>query len=319
MNQRGFLSRPQIAGVVDNIKSLSPPGGHNPQGGKTYFVNADIGSNNNLGTDPDYPLADIEAAYLKCVNNKGDYIFAQRVWALTAPPLTIAKRRIHIIGMDHNPGGIFCGNGLIGDAAISVVFGGGAWPLPAAHGTELAGFALGSPDAAQAAVEVTADVSGCHIHHCAIGQSGSGATYGIRSIPGGSLSDGWVIDHCEFGTGLTEHHIDVIAWTGRIADNIFRNPAAAKECIALAIDGDIEIFGNMFVAAIGAGPVAGWAVHLGPDVLRCFVYHNWAARAAQAADATNPFRDESTAGVITSLNAWADNFDGMALSAGPDA
>lgn len=320
MKKVGYISAERIWGDL-NLgpgHTITAPGGYygplrNLQGGKVYFVNKDTGDNDNEGTDPSLPLADLEAAYLKLEDNKGDYIFAQRTWALTAPPLTLAKKRIHIIGLDHNPVGYWHGQAMIGAAAPSVVFEGGS------HEVEIAGFCLGSPDAANPAVQVAAAISGGHIHHCAIGQGGSGATYGIYTPAGGELDDGWTIDHCEFGSGLTLHHISVLAYTARIADNIFRFPSAAKECLALAGVGDVEVFGNMFVAAIGGGQNAGWAVHLDANAVRCFVYHNWAARAAQDHDATNPYRDESTAGVATSLNAWADNFDGWALSITPDA
>lgn len=316
----GYIAAERILGDL-NVgpgHTITAPGGYygplfNLQGGDVYFVNKDTGDNDNEGTDPKLPLADLEAAYLACADNKGDYIFAQRTWALTAPPLTIAKKRIHIIGLDHNPVGYWEGQAMIGAATASVEF------AAESHEVELAGFCLGSPDAANPAVQIIAAVSSGHIHHCAIGQAGSGATYGIYTPAGGEMDDGWTIDHCEFGSALTLHHFRGLAYTARINNNVFRFPAAAKECIAVLGCGDVEIFGNMFVAAIGAGPAAGWAVHLDANAVKCFVYHNWAARAAQEHDAVNPYKDESTAGVATSLNAWADNFDGWALSITPDA
>lgn len=278
--------------------------GTNPQGGKTFYVDERAGNNGHEGTDPDFPLADLVAAYAKCKTGRGDYIFVQDFWTpVPATPLVIAITDVHLISLGN--GNFDNGNDIDGGILASIELAEGC------NDPELAGFNLGN-DGSAVALDVTGQVSRAHIHHCTFGWNYP-ATEGIYSTPGGALLYP-SIDHCYFGPNCSLQGINAYLNTGLIAHNIFRNPGVG--CILLNGFG-VGIFGNMMFSPKADSLLVGWAVHLDANTYENWVYHNWAAVRGDSAP-TNPYQDQSAAAVANSLNGWADNFQGPALSGGPD-
>lgn len=280
--------------------------GRNPHGGKTFYVDCfesgavkRKGNDNWEGTDPEFPLETLEAAYAKVTDRHNDYIFVQNFWALSpAVTLAIAKTKLHLIGI---------GNGNF-DQSLDIS-GGAVASLELAtraDDLELAGFNLGNNGSAEA-IDVTGQVSRVHIHHCTFGWNYP-VTDGIAFTPGGALLYP-TIEHCYFGPNCSLHGINAYLNTGLIAHNIFRKPGV--QCINLNGFG-VGIFGNQFVVSYGHGLGIGWAVYLDANTYENWVTHNWAMEVAQAC-AADPYRDLSGTGIDDLKNAWGENFDGPAL------
>ena len=284
--------------------------GSNPHGGKTFYVDCfesagppakRKGNDNWEGTDPEFPLETLEAAYAKVRDRFNDYIFAQNFWTLSpAVTLVIAKTKLHLIGV---------GNGNF-DQSLDID--GGAVPslelATRADDLELAGFNLGN-NGSEEALNVTGQVSRVHIHHCTFGWN-YGAVDGIGFTPGGALLYP-TIEHCYFGHSLSGIGISAYLNSGLIAHNIFHKTGA--EGIKLG-SFNIGIFDNQFFQRTGHGIGTGWAVYLDANCYDCYVYHNWAAERGEASG-QNPYRDLTGTGTDDLLNGWADNYDGTSVAA----
>jgi hypothetical protein len=292
-----FLTSPQ---VMPSDASR----GVNPQGGKTYYVNDVIGNDNWEGSDPEFPLRTLAAAYAKCVDTRDDYIFVQR--HTTTGTLTITKKNTHIIGLSNglglDEGGIVAINGV---AAVAVDFSTGN------EYVELAGFDIGG-DGTTHAIDATDQSMFAHIHHCTIGNAWSAAVDGIHSTAPGGFNES-TFDHLFFGMSLSGYGMNFSIYTAMIAHCLFKQNALG--CIFLDPQW-VNIFGNMFFIPAAVVPGVGWAVDLGVNSSNCLVMHNWAADCGDAS-ASNPYRDRSAGLVGNLLNGWADNYDGPVLSAAP--
>jgi hypothetical protein len=299
--------------VAPNVLPFDMSKGRNPHGGKTFYVDCfesagppakRKGNDDWEGTDPEFPLETLEAAYAKVTDRHNDYIFVQNFWTLSpAETLVIAKTKLHLIGI--GSGNFDNSNDIDGGSVASLEL------ATRADDLELAGFNLGNDGSAEA-IDVTGQVSRVHIHHCNFGWNYP-VTDGIAFTVGGALLYP-TIEHCYFGPNFSSRGINAYLNTGLIAYNIFRKPGVE----AILIGGfGVGIFGNQFYVRYDHGLAAGWAVHLDANAYECFVNHNWAAEVGDVS-AANPYRDLSSGAVGTCLNGWCDNFDGPALSAGPD-
>jgi len=286
------------------LKSFDQSKGINPQGGKIFYVDCRHGNNSNEGTDPQFPVADLETAYLLCEHQRGDYIFVQDFWTLTAPPLTIDIEDLHIISLG---GGNFDnGNDIDGGVLASIELTDNATDF------ELAGFNLGN-DGSAMAVDPTGQCNRLHLHHCTLGWNYS-CTDCIGFTGGGALIYP-SINNNYFGPNFTNIAITAYFNTGLIFNNIFRNPGVG--CITpFAGSFGVGIFGNQFFSAFADGlALAGWAVNLDATSTNNWVHGNLAGITG-AACAVNPYNDDS--GVAgAEANGWCGNYAGPALSAGP--
>jgi len=280
-----------------------------PGGGKTFYVRglaAAPGLDTHEGTDPEYPLLTIQAAIDKCSQRRHDYVFVQDSYQEDVVSILCNKRNLHLIGLTE--GNQMGGRALVDMQGVDACF--------KTYGTggslELAGFRMGS--AGEACIEV-AEVSWFnHIHHCSFGHF-LPAQDGIL-CEGANHTQSWIVDHCHFSESLTRDGIRVEnpAWS-MFNHNLFK----VKAGIGVHITGGTNlgaILGNVFVSLIADALVAGWAIDLAAAVDWGIIAGNKASCNGQAGT-TNPYRDRSAA-VALMTNAWADNFDGPALSAGPD-
>lgn len=274
------------------------PRGVNPQGGYTWYVDCRAGNNNNEGTDPEWPLADVEAAYAKCIASRGDYIFVQDFWTLTAPPLTIAINDVHLISLGN--GNFDNGNDLDGGILASIELG-------ECDDFEIAGFNLGN-DGSTMALNAIGQNNRAHIHHCTFGWNYS-CTDGIAFTPGGALIYP-SINNNYFGPNFTNIGISAYFNTGLIFNNIFRNPGVG--CIApFAGSFGMGIFGNQFFSPLGDVLAAGWGINLDATHANSWVHNNFAMETSNPS-AQNPYADAS--GVAgAEANGWCMNYDGNAF------
>lgn len=288
----------ELQGSLAMLSVDPSKGGRNPHGGKAFFVNETSGDNDHEGSDPQFPLKDLVTAYGKCADGKGDYIFSQYFSTLSAPPLLIAKRRLHIIGL--GSGNFDSSNDLNGGnaaAALRLVAGG--------RDLELAGFNIGG-DGTGYGIEVEAGETAyrCHIHHCTIGNN-FGVTDGIHAAEMSNMS----IDHCLFGGAATGHHMDVSGSVMLIiAHNIFHNIAAGKKAIYLSLGAVMDfILGNCFMSRVSLALANGWAIDLPAGGYGSMIIGN---RAADCGDDTGnePYVDRSGTGVGDLANGWSDNW-----------
>lgn len=283
-----------------------------PGGGKTFYVRSSqitpAGSDDHEGTDPQYPLLKIQTAIDKCDQRRHDYIFVQDSYQEDIVSILCNKRNLHLIGLTE-------GNQMGGRALVDMQGVDSCFKTYGAGGSlELAGFRMGS-SGNNACIEVVENSWFNHIHHCSFGHF-LPSRDGIL-CEGANHLQSWIIDNCHFSESLTRDGVRITnpAWSF-INHNIFK----VKAGIGVHIVGGTNlggVLGNVFVSLIADALVAGWAIHLGSGVNWGVIMGNKASCNGQAGT-TNPYLDQSADGVATMLNGWADNFDGPALSGGPD-
>jgi len=281
----------------------------NPGGGKTFFVSglgARPGSNSNEGTDPQFPLLTIQAGVNKCGQRNHDYVFVQDSYQEDVTTITINKRNVHLIGLGD-------GNPLSGRAVVDMQGTGACFTMTGSGGSlELAGFKMGS--VGESCIVCTEVTHLNHIHHNSFGHF-MPSVDGIQNS--GFEMDSWLIDHNIFTEMLTGDAIRQAgggpSWS-QFNHNFFKvGPAAAGIVLA---SGVLEsIIGNIFASRIADALAEGWAINMGVAT-EAAVMGNKASAAGNDAG-NNPYKDGSSDNVATLKNAWADNFDGPALSGGP--
>lgn len=289
------------------LPSFDPPKGRNPEGGRSFFVRASsvtghiVASDDNEGTDPQYPLQTIQAALDKCVASIGDYVFVLYHSAIDSPPLTIPVRTIHLISMSH--GGFDSRNDLNGgaEAAISIT--------SAGRDFELAGFNLGGAGADEGILADSGEVMyRCHIHHCTFGMN-YGVTNGIGAW---SLSQS-VIDNCVFGSNaeiVSGDGINVGDFTNSYIMHCLFSFIADRGIDILAANGG-SIHENMFYSPIAEAEDGGWGITIRGGS-HCLVMKN-VGSASGNDEGENPFLDLSTGTVTDTQNGWALNYHGESL------
>lgn len=283
-----------------------------PGGGKTFFVRsltAALGSDDNEGTDPEFPLLKIQAAIDKCDQRRHDYIFVQDSFQADTVSILLNERNIHLIGLGD---GAFQNGGraivdMQGVDACFKTYGAGG-------GVELAGFRMGSDG--EACIELYETSWMNHIHHCSFAHLfTAGCQDGILAESGAVEMHSWLVDHCYFGQGITRDAIRVDHCNWSFFNHNFFVKDSGR-AIYIHDGGYGGILGNVFFSALANALAAGWAI----DIQNHDMMVTGNKASATGTDAgNNPYRDRSAATAATLLNGWADNFDGPALSAGPDA
>jgi len=263
-----------------------------------YFVSArsGVGDDDNAGTDPDAPLATLEAAYLKCTANRGDYIFALDFWEASAPPLTIAKADIHLIGM--GSGNFDAGNDITTDenntAAVQIE--------DAGYDFEMAGFNLSSTGTNGVALEMGEGYR-LHIHHCTFGCNLACVT-GIAAMAGGGSFTHSTIHDCLFGTLLTGNSMYVPLNTSIVRNNRFLPVGGIAISVPVIFVNTIVEY-NRFIIADSAH---GEAISILPAASAGnMLDENVAMKGTGSSFAKNPFRDTATV-----KSAWGRNYRGRA-------
>lgn len=270
------------------------PRGLTPGGGKVFYVNCrdGVGLDTHEGTDPQFPLKTLEAAYLLCTTQKGDWIFAQDFWTASAAPLTIAKSDLHLIAL--GSGNFDAGNDIEGAAAAAVEIEDDGVDF------ELAGFNFGADDVALTMGEAYR----AHIHHCTFGNN-LGCVTGMAAMVGGGSFTSSSIHDCLFGALLSGTAIIVPINTSMVFDNIFENPNAS--ITPILIFRNTKILRNLFKVPDSADGeainqnVAGSFYNLIDNNVA--MYGN-----AQVGYGQNPYRD-----VGTTKSHWGRNWRGNQL------
>lgn len=273
--------------------SFAPARGINIGGGKTFYVRESTGSNDNEGTDPQYPLADLETALGKCTASMNDYIFAEYFSTLSAAPLTINKRMLHIIAVS---GGNFDSrNDMNGGSSVSVNI------QSLGRDLELAGWNIGN-DGTTYGIEVSSGQTmyRCHIHHCTIGNNFS-VTDGIYAAEISNSS----IDHCMFGEAVSGDAIDMPGSVVMFvcANNLFHGVSGVNFYASLGCQYAF-IYNNMFAIA---DDVNGEAITLPSGGSNNMICNNYAVNGMlNSGYQYNPYRDLAS----NTSNHWGMNYRG---------
>lgn len=268
---------------------------------KAFFVSerSGVGSNDNPGTDPRYPVADLETAYGLCTTNLGDYIFVLDFWTATAPPLTINKRDIHLISM--GTGNFDNGNDITtstaNKAAVCIEDGGIDF--------EMAGFNLSSSGTSGVALEM-GEAYRAYIHHCTFGCN-IAATTGMAAMTGGGSFTHSTLENCLFGTLLTGNSIYVSLNTSIIRNNRFLATAGVCISVPSTLFTNTIIEGNKFLVD---DATHGDAINLSTTSASAnMIDDNIAMNGNALSDYSyNPYRD-----VGTTKSHWGRNWRGNEL------
>lgn len=282
--------------------------------GRVLFVDQVNGLDTNNGIDPGTPFQTITEALTHCLADRGDYIYV----LVTADgsealyPVDIDVAQVHVIGVGrHAPMPLQPINGGGNDCFHLSV-----------DGVEVAGFGFHTTAASARGITTVALMS-CWIHHCAFATSaqGDGLISGIGQQ--GQQIPWWLVEDNIFGSGnntavgVTDHCIDADSVGAMIRKNIFYcNPSGDQPCIICTNVEIGAIIDNYFLAPIATNPIVGWAIRLwgggGPGGGPIANNH-----ATQTGDNTgnNPYLDESTGIIHTSLHGWGMNYSGQAVVA----
>lgn len=291
------------------------PRGRTPQGGKVFFVHngSGIGNDSHEGTDPQFPLASITEALVKCTAAKGDYIFVQHYEGTEFagyPQVDLNKSYVHLIGL---------GSGSYGPT-VKIV---GGQDAPAiligddSYSVEIAGFNLGSgTEQDEPAIETTGDAYYVHIHHNGFGTI-IRAKEGIL-IPANTALVFSSIDHNWFSRRLSGWGVHSPGGGG----NSFTSSAMLHNLLKMAdgvggiyiAEGEPEaICFNAFGTRLGGDE--GWAIRLGPSTVDAMVMGNYASETGDNTTGNNPYKDQSAATTPLMKNFWAANYKGEAETA----
>lgn len=253
--------------------------------GDVYFVDMPPnGDDGNIGTRPDQPFLTIEHAIGECADDHNDYIIVLDCWQEDTFPVSINKRRVHIIGLDVENGKYPRMNAPT-DTAI--------FTLDADY-CEIAGLSLNA-GVSHGAIEWTGYHGRGAIRRCWFGETGGGL-YGIYD-PAPHDAAEMLIEDCRFGNGLTSDGI-------RIAHNmtrgIIRNNLFRPQAIGINVTANMKlgwILSNRFVC-FEDGNGAAITLTNSDDI---FIDDNRANRGKAHWGANNPYVDGGT-------NHWGNNY-----------
>jgi len=272
------------------------------EGGKTYFVNCNTGSDGYSGRNPNNPLATLEAAEAKCVTAKHDYIIVQDFWTLTTEsPIVFNKTDMHVISLGS---GILFDNGNDIDSAAANA----AVQLEGCTDLELAGFNIGGSvsGASYDAITVVGTTFRVHLHHCTFGNNYA-CLNGIGEGAVGNMGK-WLVEDCFFGAATAGDGINCSSLSSMVRNCLFYK-VALKGIDLPAGQTWNKYLNNQFYSSIALGHDSGWGITLRATCADNMVYGSRAADTGDSAG-NEPYRDESTDSVATMLNSWCDNMWG---------
>ena len=283
-------------------------GGGGPNYGKTYYVDTyhAATSDNNAGTDPNYPLKSIQAALDLCVADQNDYVYVIDAYAEDSTAIVPTKQMFHLVGIQ-NPQTPWVNLNAASDTEniLDLLNGGGNY-------SEIAGMGFGGGATVKGGIYM-AQAIGMWIHHCSFGHSFCGDTpdYGIHG--GSQNQENCLVEDCWFyGSGNNSQGkiaIDGICLGGAtpsknfiIRNNVFMGiPGIAISVSFLGgmiLDNKI----SMDAATVGCG------ITLGSSALGCFVDGNSANFGDTDASGSSPWADLASGGA--DQNNWGLNYVG---------
>jgi len=270
-----------------------------PIGGDKFFVDGNSGSATASGKSPDEPLSTIAAALALCTDNADDYIFVKDGWNQDAGAVTIAKHRVHIIGVGNNLSP-YVMQKATGDTHIFIVTG---------DYVEIAGFALGG-GATKAGINPYGSL-GLWVHDCFFGDADIGDTprEGILCEPG-NVNAYMLIEDCIFaGSGGTSQ--GKISAYGIYAGgtNICRGSVFRRNIFG-QLPTAAMLFANMYGGFVLGNVIACDADTTGAGIIMsgstgCLICGN-KANYGKTSMTNNPWVDTG------SVNCWVDNIEGDA-------
>lgn len=278
--------------------------------GRVFYVDNGItgNSDSNEGTDPNHPLKKVQAGIDKCTDNQGDYVMVLDCYREDTAKITFDSATTHVIGLSTPASWKWT---VLDNATTDLIQLSGNY-------MEIAGFAMCTTG--KDLIHVTASGGGfCWLHDLALGVA-SGTTVNAIEFDGGDSFTNSLIENCSFGltqTTLSGYGIIGVGIQYTVRNCTFKQIGTGCINITAPTGGGGNIYNNRFFALVGSSEAAGWAVNLGSGTDGWLVCHNWAAQAADASG-NNPYKDTSTGNASTCENGWADNYDGSALTAGPD-
>ena len=312
---RGALNFDGYCQFLGGVNGVIPERG----AGKTFFVDSrswGSGSDGNLpGTNPNYPLATIQAAYALCTAAKNDYIVCLDGYDNDTATITIAKTGLHIIGVngpDHRAPFVWLKVAGTGAAAVFTLQGGNA------ANVEIAGFTLGADATHPCITTVTGGSTELvygHIHHCAFAASGDAAFVaqdGILEAAGTGL-DGTLIEDCYFGDQLVRDGVRFIDfYWGLIRNCIFRKYGGVgiDQITGGHATGMADVIGNLFY--VGTTPAKGAGITI-TDAGGGIIDGNHSVEDGGHAG-NNLFLDTSTGTDTSTKNGWGVNYHGDAVT-----
>jgi hypothetical protein len=270
-----------------------------PYGKVLYVHNGHAAtSDNNDGTNPDFPLTTITAAIAKATANQDDFIIVQGMSnALETWPLALSKHKLHVISSQYILGEEVPGHGRIitppADTAAFYITG---------DRVEVAGFEI-SAGATHACFEFStvAQSWGAHIHHNNMGWMGA-AQDGIR-MTGAVDKVNFLIHDNTFNDKITRDgiRIDQNATRSRIWNNNFRRVTGVGINLVTLCTDIYAIHDNWFNPILDAA--TGGSIFCNLNSTGCMFYNNYSMH-DKAAMAQVPYRD-------LGANHWGLNYYGI--------
>lgn len=213
--------------------------GRSSGAGVAFFVGGSGASDNNEGTDPQFPLSKIDTALGLCTNGRHDYIFVQDYWDNDSFPVVVDKQCVRIIGLGAgNPMGMWC---LMNSGAAA------CFSIGTAGYGEIAGFSMIADTSNPGILVTLGNECKIHIHHCAFGEHGA-TRDGIDGTTASVEFNQSLVEHCIFGHQLTRDglRLGIPTWSW-IMHNLFRAYGGVGVHLYGAKGGELGgVIGNKF-------------------------------------------------------------------------
>lgn len=291
--------------------------------GTTFWVDNTNGSDSASGTDPNHPLATIQAAIDLCTDWEHDYVFVMRKATSdhtipTGTSILMNKHTVHLIGVANGtPQGALIRLVQYGSETVNII----EFPQDTGYHCEVAGFGLAGGSTTKAGLAVTGSgggATGGWVHHCNFGGLLTKGTPGYGILADSGEFQAWTIEDCTFyGSGNNAKGligVDGINWINQggsaackhsiIRNNIFMGiPGVAINMGAVS---GVMIIGNQF--ALDA-ETSGAAITLAAGALGCFCTWNDSQFGSTNAMTNGGFRDLAAG----DANVWASNWNAGAI------
>jgi len=286
--------------------------------GKIYYVDYLLGSDGYAGTNPNYPLQQIQTAINKCRDGKNDYVFIlaskdadDDAAVLFQESDGTALTRAHLIGIS-NPMATFGVVMRVDSETINCIDlndGGGMY-------SEIAGISFGGGTTAKGGISVSQTI-GTWIHHCVFGHSfcGDNPDYGILGADQ-TNNEGLQITDCTFwgegdnGTGKLDAD-GIYMYSATPSKNVLIARNTFMSCPGIGIQGSYTgalILNNTFKLPSNT---AGKAITLMSHSSGCWIDGNSANFGGTDAMSAEAYVDDASGGA--DANTWGLNYTGGAL------
>ena len=273
--------------------------------GRVFYVDNGIAtaSDSNEGTDPNHPLAKVQAGIDKCTDNQGDYVMVLDCYQEDTSTILLNSATSHVIGLS-TPA-----------SAGWTVLDGQSNDLITLSGNymEFAGFSLIATG--KDAIHVSTGAGGyCWLHNLNFATHAGTLVNGIE-FDGTSAFTNSLVEDCYFGCTVTSLSGTAITGNGifyTVRNCMFRR--CGTKCINVSAPetGGGWILHNYFDSRRQDSDPAGWAITLGSANANQMVAENYASHCGGGTEGgNNPYLDDSAAtDPNVANNAWCMNYWG---------